>query len=420
MNWLRALAATGPVPVYAAVGPGMTDEVRRLALDPVVELVATPRHASVLLVAGAVPPSADAALRRVHAQLPWPCATLWYRSRPFPELDYPQVIEAPEMLAGALQELHRAVLRGPRGREPVLLPDVPPAPFEGRGDYGQGGEGMMGGTPYGRPMAMTTDDLRDGLALDKLELSLGPFFRGLPSGLVLGLSLQGDVVQRCSVEAPPYPEPPAPPFLQALERPMPIAALELARARHHLGRLAEALDLAGLGAPGRRLLRSAGGLAPGRRLRWLGPLVLGSGLLGCVGTGHGRLTRDQAVGAGGPAARAAGQAMDARTEDPGYRQLGFEPVVQRGGDTRARWRQWLDEIDQSLRLAARAVDTDAHTANSGAVEGPCGRLTRDGNPPDLCPVLESILPGCEWGEALAVIASLPLAGTMMPFPAVTA
>lgn len=53
---------------------------------------------------------------------------------------------------------------------------------------------MMGGTPYGRPMAMTGGD-RDGLALDQLRLRLGPFLDALPAGLVLDVTLQGDVLQ---------------------------------------------------------------------------------------------------------------------------------------------------------------------------------------------------------------------------------
>jgi len=414
MTWLSALAARGTVPVYPAIGPRMEEAVRQLALAPGLELVATPRHASVLLVAGAIRGSAQEALRRVHAQLPRPCATLWHRSDPFPELDRPHVVHAPAALPSALRELHRTLLSGPRDREPLLLPDAPPAPFEGHGDYGQGGEGMMGGTPYGRPMAMTANDLRDGLALDSLSFRLGPFFRGLPPGLVLGLQLQGDVVQQCTVEAPPYPAPVQAPFLRALEQSVPIAELELARARHHLHRIADALDLAGLGALGQRLLRAAAGLAPGRTLPWLRPVLASSGLLAVVGPGCGTLSQVQASEIGGPTVRAAGLAIDARLGDRGYAGLGFEPILQRRGDTRARWCQWLDEIDQSLRLAASAADTGAHTEKIGVVEGPRGRLIPDEHLPDNSHLLESLVPGREWNEALAIIASLPVAGAVAP------
>lgn len=411
MSWLRSLAALGPVPVYPAIGPDMASAVQRLALAPEVALVATPRHARVLLVAGMHPATADQALRRVHAQLPRPCTTLWYRSRPFPELEQPQIIDDWDELPGRLKALHQTLLSGSRDQEPILLPDTPPAPFEGRGDHGQGGEGMMGGTPYGRAMAMTADDLRDGLALDSLEVTLGPLYYGLPPGLVLDLSLQGDLVQHCRVIAPPYPAPPTAPFAEALEQPVPIASLELARARHHLHRLAQALDLSGLGAISARLLRSAMALKPGIRLPWLQPLLRGSALLASVAARCGALSTDQARTAGGPAARAAGLAIDARSDDPTYRQLGFQPIVQHESTTRSRWRQWLLEIDQSLMLSARAAEQDTHTAQIGVVESPSGRLTLHQPIADSSPMLEAILPGCEWSEALALIASLQLAGT---------
>jgi len=410
MSWLQALAARGPVPVYPAVGSGAADEAQRLALAPDIELVATPRHASVLLVAGDIRASDQGALRRVHAQLPRPCATLWYRSRPFSELAQPHVLDDWKALPRALIRLHRMLLRSPRDREPTLLPDEPPAPFEGRGDHGQGGEGMMGGTPHGRAMAMTADDLQDGLALDVLAFTLGPFYRGLSPGLVLELSLQGDLVQQCTVQARPYPQPLAAPFVEALDHPVPIADLELARARHHLRRLAHALELVGLSALGLRLLRAAAGLSPGRALPWLRPMLQGSGLLRSTGPASGILSADQAAEAGGPAARAAGVALDARSEDQAYTQLGFEPTLQTGGDSRARCRQWLDEIDQALVLASRAAAIGARTTAVGLVESPAGRLTHDQPLPDISPMLESVLPGCEWSEALAVIASLPLAG----------
>jgi hypothetical protein len=310
----------------------------------------------------------------------------------------------------ALKAMQRAVLQGPSEAEPILLPDEPPAPFEGRGDHGQGGEGMMGGTPYGRPMAMSADDRRDGLALDPLAFSIGPFFPGLPPGLVLELTLQGDLVQQCRVKAPPYPERFGAPFAAALAHPMPIAALELARAEHHLQRLAEVLRQAGMTALGRRLLRSAAALAPGRHIRWLRPMLPMTGVFGRIGTGRGRISSDQAAEIGGPAARALGLALDARSADPGYQALGFEPVLQREGDVRARWRQWLDEIEQALTLAARASETGAETAMTGSVETPAGRLSTDRPLPDRSSILEDLLPGCEWDEAFAVIGSLALAG----------
>ncbi|MEO8311544.1 MAG: hypothetical protein ABI520_10255 [Caldimonas sp.] len=62
----------------------------------------------------------------------------------------------------------------------------------------------MGGVPYGRPMAMTDADGRDGLQLDQTTVQIGPYLQTWPCGLVLELVLQGDVVQRARVVRPPY------------------------------------------------------------------------------------------------------------------------------------------------------------------------------------------------------------------------
>src|SRR3546814_16968041 len=94
-------------------------------------------------------------------------------------------------------------MTGERRSEDDLLPDEPPVAWRGKGDHGQGGEGMMGGKPYGRPMAMTAEDLRDGLALDAYTACFGPFLPMLPPGLQLELTLQGDVVQSARVRRPP-------------------------------------------------------------------------------------------------------------------------------------------------------------------------------------------------------------------------
>src|SRR3546814_20246746 len=87
-------------------------------------------------------------------------------------------------------------MTGERRSEDDRLPDEPQVAWRGKGDHGQGGEGMMGGKPYGRPMAMTDEDLRDGLALDAYTACFGPFLSVLPPGLMLELTLLGDVIQR--------------------------------------------------------------------------------------------------------------------------------------------------------------------------------------------------------------------------------
>ena len=59
-----------------------------------------------------------------------------------------------------------------RGARRTGCPTTPPNAWRGVGDHGQGGEGMMGGMPYGRPMAMTAEDIRDGLAARPLHRPL--------------------------------------------------------------------------------------------------------------------------------------------------------------------------------------------------------------------------------------------------------
>jgi len=203
---LGQFAAAAPVAVFPAVGPGLRSHVEDLALRAEVELVETPRHANVLLVAGTIPAEHREALARVHDQLPNPRATLRWGAEAGRDEGGPGD-PVPRLVA-----LGRELLLGERPSEAPLLADEPPHPWRGRGDHGQGGEGMMGGTPYGRPMAMTGDDLRDGLALDRLEFTIGPFFPHLPPGLVLRLVLQGDVVQETEVVSGPYPQPPASPL----------------------------------------------------------------------------------------------------------------------------------------------------------------------------------------------------------------
>ena len=64
---------------------------------------------------------------------------------------------------------------------PDALPDLDPAPWRGVGPFGQGGTGMTGGVPYGRPLAGRADD-RDGLKLDQLLVRVGPFLPPFPPG----------------------------------------------------------------------------------------------------------------------------------------------------------------------------------------------------------------------------------------------
>ena len=200
MSWLDRLAAGAPVTVFAAVGRDAIERVEDLSLDSRITWVASPRHADVLLVAGNSRKQDGQALRAVHDQIPVPRKTLWWGSQPFDELTSPTVLPlAGEALPLVLQ-LRTSHSRG----EPDLLPDEPPNPWQGVGPNGQGGKGMMGGNPYGRPMAMTDEDGRDGLQLDQTTVQIGPYLQTWPCGLVLEVVLQGDVVQRARVVRASY------------------------------------------------------------------------------------------------------------------------------------------------------------------------------------------------------------------------
>ena len=101
----------------------------------------------------------------------------------------------------AIEELYGDLLARKKGSSPLIGPAKNPVAWQGKGDHGQGGEGMMGGRPYGRAMGMTGEDLRDGLELGKTTIELGPFLPWMMPGLALSLTLQGDVIQQLRCHA---------------------------------------------------------------------------------------------------------------------------------------------------------------------------------------------------------------------------
>lgn len=246
MSVLSKLGLGAPVPVFAAVGAMGLGRAEYLTSHPGVRSVRSPRHAAVLLVTGDIGDNALANLQRIHDQLPHPRATVWWAAKPapnWPDRGEPITVREDESAAEVLSSVWRALLSGRRRSEADCLPDAPPNPWRGVGPLGQGGKGMMGGTPYGRPMAMTADDIRDGLTLDAYEASFGPFLPALPPGLVLNLTLQGDVIQSAEIARAPYGQ-------SELE---PLTAL------------ARMLRLLELPALAERFVRAAAGEAEGRR-----------------------------------------------------------------------------------------------------------------------------------------------------------
>lgn len=194
MSLLLALACGAEIPVFAVAGARGLPLVEGLRRRSGLRLVVSPRHARVLLVAGEVDRAAAHDLERLHAQIPQPRGTVWWQSS--------RLFSRGETVSGG--DPLPAIRQAATADDPDQRPDVPPHPWEGLGPHGQGGKGMMGGNPYGRPMAMTADDIRDGLALDAYRARFGPFLPMLPPGLTLDLTLQGDVIGSARVVAAPF------------------------------------------------------------------------------------------------------------------------------------------------------------------------------------------------------------------------
>lgn len=413
---LARAAASAEVPVFLAAGAGAGAAEAVLRSSPRVRVVDSPRHASVLVVAGRVPAEMAEALDRVHDQLARPRATVWWTGGPSAEVAdaWPgaTVVAGDGDIVAAAVDAHRGLLTGERPSEDPRLPDVEPAEWRGVGPYGQGGTAMTGGVPYGRPMAGRGDD-RDGLSLDVVPVTVGPFLATFPPGLVLKVSFAGDVVHALDVvswrlaaggRGGELPDDALDPFLAvAAGRPVALAELEVARARHHLRWLARLLHLYGLDALARRTLVLAGRASPAMvpELGALGRRLARPWVLGRVTAGVGVVTGDAAAPWGGPVARAAGVAADVRADSPAYAGLGFETVTFPAGDVRDRWRQRLAEAVQAVDLAGRA---EGRVVEPGEpLEWPTA-ATGDG----LTSALPTLLTGLEWGDAIATIVSLDL------------
>lgn len=417
---LARLSASAPVRVFALEGTGAPAPLVELGLSARVARVESPRSANVLLIAGQLPPALHDAARRVHDMLSHPRATVAWTSGtagdPFPDATVAAAGDLGDLIE-TLRRVQADLVTGRRPSDPALLPDEDPAPWRGVGPYGQGGTGMTGGVPYGRPMAERAAD-RDGLELDQIPIRVGPFFFPFPPGLTLDLRLQGDIVQDVTVgdnpfalAAPSSGDRQAPdPFRRALAQPVAIAELELARARHHLRWMASALRTHGLDRLGQRLAAMLPRLGPGAidDVRALRRLLEGPRGMGWSTAGIGVVAPGRIAGRGlGPVARSAGLIEDARLQAAGYAGLDFQPIVQHDGDARARWRQRLLEAAQSLDLAGRAGDRRLEPAR--AVEGPHGRVAAGHDPVSaLLTLVPELIRDLEWGDAVTTIVSLDL------------
>lgn len=407
---VRRLARAADARVFCVAGSGARDQARLLRLREGIQLEPTPRAANIMLIVGDLDSGLVAPALVAHDALVPPRATVWWPLGVRGDLmraTFPDAVVLDDPVAGT-RRVHEELVRGQRRGDPPLLPDVEPAPWRGVGPYGQGGKAMTGGVPFGRPMAERADD-RDGLKLDYLPVRVGPLFAPFPTGLAFDLKLHGDVIQEAKLENFASAGRPDSIFLRALRRPVPIRDVELARARSHLYWLSDAVMVGGPPSLAVRILRLAQRLTPGDAdsISRLERALRRRGFSSWATRGVGVLPREALGSVSGPVARAAGSAVDARTGDPAYRHLGFEPTTQQQGDAAARWVQRVREAGQALELAERAED--AVTDPSGVVESPRGTLTQDSAPSaDLITIVPSLVAGMEWGDAVTAVVSLDL------------
>lgn len=234
----------------------------------------------------------------------------------------------------------------------------------------------------------------DGLQMDWIEVPFGPVFPGLPGGLQLSLTLDGDSVAKARVQGHGAPgatlpaegmaarqfidrltamDPLAPMSyrvlacraLEAASSHMPddftlrnrVAVLERERIASHLNWLALFASQIGLGWLEHRAARlqheclradaaQLAALAPAlhgltrriARTPWMRRRLGGIGQVASV------------AGLRGPVARAAGMRVDARSTDASYAALAFTPAQRHAGDALDRLLIRLDEIGHSLAL----------------------------------------------------------------------
>ena len=437
-------------------------------------IAATPRDATVLLVVGELSQKLDEATAVLYAQMPRPRAILVLggsepsslpKADVSADLSQTELMEAATRLQRLLAEdafaaspddfdssilqtkteyvcpMHPEVVEDEPGSCPKCGMDLVAREAGGdadagehdhsghghgdhdHGDHDHGSSGFMS-------MVEVTKDLprsADGLAMDWLWGPLGPCFPGLPGGLRLTLTLDGDGVtegQATSLVAmgTPSEEVAVETFIERLAAATPLApvsyrllacraieqaaglepdpavergraaALERERIASHLGWLAQL---------GRQLsfvwlTRRAAALqletqrADGEQLVVLRPAL--QALIARLE--HTPLLKARLKGIGalphgsqdlrGPVARASGRTEDARQADAMYCELGFELYIEGAGDAWARFRQRHVEIVTSLDLVEaagdpelpklRAIDSPSGTGEA-TVETPRGRST---------------------------------------------
>ena len=408
----------------------------------------SPEHAELLLVPDRIPDALRAAVLQAWSRLPEPRRFLPLDGD-FPGVPAEILLrdadrrgdtsgEAPDGYAGG----------GTSG--PSSEGDIGDHTSEGdtggptpEGDMGgHTSEHQMEGHDHHDMMAIVGDPSADGLVMESIDTELGPLSPALPGGLVAQVSLDGDVVADCRLRATLT----APrsmgdaasagpgataaleaavatareriagtPAAESTER-RRVAAIELERALAHASWLRSFGAVLGWGEladraqaavevlleprmDARRALGRAGD-APGgwaaalpaaaSAVERLVGLVDGSRRLRARAGGRAETPASMLSTApiGGPVARAAGLARDARIGDPTYDRLGFEPELEEAADAAARTVVRAREVRQAVALAAAAASeagaseprAAAPVARALTVEGPRGPLRVNAGP----------------------------------------
>ncbi|MEU3885066.1 hypothetical protein [Streptomyces sp. NPDC029041] len=247
------------------------------------------------------------------------------------------------------------------------------------------------GEVAGLPMAGRGDD-RDALRLDQLHVPIGPALSDWPTGLVLRLTLQGDVVQVVEVDHLTVPPGHRMPFW---DEPWLRAAQgeEVTRGSAARRRCAAHLDSVG------RLLAVVGWDDVAARCRRLRDEVLSGVSREGVGgdlcrtvrrVGRSRVLRWSMAGLGElPADRARAAGVTG-------------PALAADGDAYDRLLMWLSEIERGLEELddTRPLAPDDRTGPRGRLDGP--------QPPSraLLDILPELLTGAEFACARIIVASL--------------
>jgi len=438
-RWLAGILA-GDLDAFVVPGAEMLD-VLGLDLEAAgLRVVASPRHATVLVLVGEIPPGLARSAAIAYTQQPRPRAILSVGApspAPLPAADVSVAATQPALTEG-IAELRRHVAGGAWDPDPpAFVIDEPKAPKPADDDEQHGHRAMSHDSEMAHAhmsemdhmqignggfmsMVMMTSGLprsADGLPMEWLEVPFGPLFPGLPGGLNLVLTLDGDTVARAEVRSgtlrrdlrATWPGP-VETFADRLARLDPqgsttyrmlawraleqatgaepderethrrIAALERERVASHLTWLARLGFLLGAAWLARRASSLARAVCKAHTPHEIGQLhgpvtafvrqVRRTPLLASRLDGVGRIQPESAHDLRGPLARACGRVDDARQDDLAYRALGFAPVVEDGCDARACLAVRLAEIEQSLELIrAAGIDASPATPESALATG---------------------------------------------------